>query len=244
MGGRASWWCAVAFAVGAGAAHADTQIIDSPQAALLPHGQVRLEIGAGPDGSVLSSARVGLFERLALGFSYGMQEVLGRGSIEANPRPGLQVQVLAVDEPTLPAIAFGFDSQGRGRWIDGERRYERKSVGFYTAVTQHLLVTDYQILTSVSGGLGYSLEPGRHGIDLFLGTTQQLGHGLALMLDYDFGLDDHADLDADRGYLDFGVQWQFGGGNHLRFLLRDLLGNYKGEGQVARELNFYYLLSL
>src|SRR2546422_663177 len=117
-------------------------------------------------------------------------------------------------------------------------------IRFYVVATQNLLATSYEMLTSLSGGIGYSLEPNRQSIDLFAGATQQLGKGLSLLFDYDFGLDDNANLDADRGYLDGGMQWRFGSGNHVRFLLRDLLGNYRGQGEVARELDFYYMMQL
>lgn len=225
-------------------ADADSHIIDSPTAMVPAHGEMRLEIGAGPEGSVLTGVRVGLFERISFGLSYGMQEVLGRGDITVNPRPGIQFHALLLDAPSLPAIGFGFDSQGHGRWMDDKDRYERKSPGFYAVGTQNLLVTSYQILTSISGGMGYSLEPNRQALDFFAGLTQQFGRGLGFLVDYDLSLDDDAGLDANRGYLDVGLQWRFGSGNHLRFLLRDLLGNYQGSGKIARELNFYYLVRL
>ena len=245
MGGRrAILGAACAALLGAATAHGDTQVIDSPTAQVLGHGQLRLDLGAGPEGSVLMGARVGLLERLDFGVSYGMQEVLGRGSVAYNPLPGVQVRALVLDVPRLPALALGFDSQGHGQWLEQRQRYERKSPGFYAVATQNLLVTSYQIQSSVSAGLGYSLEPSRQFMDLFFGGTQQLGRGLSLLLDYDFGLDDRAGIDADRGYLDFGMQWRFGSGNHARFLLRDLLGNYKGRGEVAREMEFYYNIQL
>ncbi len=74
--------------------------------------------------------------------------------------------------------------------------------------------------------------------------SQMFGRGLGVLLDYDFALDDAAAVDANRGYLDLGIQWKFSGGSHVRFLLRDLFGNYGGQGKVARELNFFYLLHL
>ena len=105
-------------------------------------------------------------------------------------------------------------------------------------------MTSYDLLTSISGGVNYSLEPNQQSMDLFAGVSQTFGRGLAVLLDYDFNLDDHQANDGNRGYLDLGFQWRFGSGNHLRFLLRDLLGNYQSGGEVARELNFFYLLHL
>jgi len=245
MGGRAgSVASLIVLGVWATSGQADTRIIDSHTAMVPTHGEVRIEISAGPDGAVLSGASVGLFDRLAIGMSYGMSEVLGRGDVVANPRPGIQFHALILDEPKLPAIGVGYDSQGHGRWLDSLDRYERRSPGFYAVISQNLLVTSYDLLTSLNGGINYSLEPNRQAMDMFLGAEQTFGRGLALLLDYDFNLDDHAGLDGNRGYLDLGLQWRFGPGTALRFLLRDLLGNYQSEGKVARELGFFYMLHL
>jgi hypothetical protein len=244
MGGRGFLRAAVVLLFVAGPATADTYIIDSHTAMVPAHGELRLQIAAGPEGSVLTGANLGLIDRVSVGMSYGMAQVLGRGELEPNPRPGFQIQALLLDEPTLPALALGFDSQGHGRWIDDLDRYERKSPGVYAVVTQNLLVTSYELLSAVNGGVSYSLEPNRQSIDFFVGASQSFGRGLSVLIDYDFALDDAAGVDADRGYLDLGFQWRFGSGNHVRFLLRDLLGNYLGEGKVARELDFFYLLHL
>ena len=244
MGGRTFLRAVVVLPLLAGAAAADAFIIASHTAMVPAHGELRLQIAAGPEGSVLTGASLGLVDRVSVGMSYGMAEVLGRGELEPNPRPGFQLQALLLDQPTMPAIAIGFDSQGHGRWIDNADRYERKSPGVYAVITQNLLVTSYELLSMVNGGLSYSLEPNRQSLDFFVGASQSFGQGLAVLLDYDFALDDEAGLDADRGYLDLGFQWRFGSGNCLRFLLRDLLGNYLGEGKVARELDFFYLLHL
>jgi hypothetical protein len=251
MGGRtrsrAAWLVGVGWLVTfvlPAAALADIQIIDSPTAQTLDHGELRWEIGVGPEGGVLSSLVVGAFQQLQFGISYGMLEVLGRGDVEPNPHPAINVRLLAVDMVGLPSIAVGFDGQGQGRWVDALQRYERKSHGFYAVGTQYLRGHPWEVLTTLTGGINFSLEGDRESFDLFLGASQSYGRNLSLLLDYDFGLDDRSDFDADRGYLDFGLQWRFGGDNNIRFLLRDLLGNFEGGGQVARELNFYYLFQL
>ncbi|MFQ5598966.1 MAG: hypothetical protein ACE5G2_00275 [Candidatus Krumholzibacteriia bacterium] len=225
------------------ATRADTQVIDSHTAEPLGHGEMRWEVGVGPEGSVLSSVRVGVFERFQFGISYGMQDVLGRGDVDINPRPGIQLQALVVDQIGLPAVAVGFDSQGRGRWLRRDLRYERKSPGFYAVATRNLLARALPVLTALSGGVSFSLEGKRESFDLFVGLTQTFGRNFSVLADYDLGLDERGN-DADRGYLDFGIQWRFGAGSHIRFLLRDLLGNLDGSGKVARELNFFYLFRL
>jgi hypothetical protein len=223
------------------ASRADTRLINSPTAEPLGHAYARWEIGAGPQGGVLSYFHVGVFDRLHFGLSYGMQEVLGSGPIDANPHPGFQGQLLLLDQYPLPTLAVGFDSQGRGRWLKDEERYERKSMGFYGVATYNLSARSWPLLTTFNGGINYSLEGARESADLFLGMEEHLGRSFALLLDYDFGFDDRGD-DRDRGYLDFGIQWRFQGGSHLRFLLRDLFEN-AGDG-IGRELNFFYLFRL
>ena len=66
MGGRKLLGVLVTLGMVGGRADADTRIIDSHTALVPAHGEVRLEIGAGPDGSVLTGANVGLFERMSI----------------------------------------------------------------------------------------------------------------------------------------------------------------------------------
>ena len=221
---------------------ADTRAIDTPTAEALGHAYARWEIGAGPSGSVLSYFHVGIFERLHFGLSYGMQEVLGEGPIDANPLPGIQAQLLLLDSPGAPTLAFGFDSQGHGLWIEEAERYESKSLGLYGVATLHLAAQEWPLLTELSGGLNYSFEGDARSIDFFANVVESIGTHFGILGEYDFGLDDPDD--ANRGFLHAGVQWRFGGGAHVRFLLRDLLGNADDDGKVGRELNFFYLFHL
>ncbi|HZL85046.1 MAG TPA: hypothetical protein VFD07_06670 [Candidatus Krumholzibacteria bacterium] len=226
----------------AAGASADSRIIDSPNADPLGHATARWEIGAGPEGSVLSFFHLGVFDRVHFGLSYGLQEVLGSGPIDANPHVGFQAQVLVLDQQPLPTLALGFDSQGHGRWDEAAARYERKSLGFYGVASHHVAASTWPLLTTLSGGINYSLEGERESMDFFAGLAEEVGGHFGLLLDYDFGFDDRED--ADRGWLDLGLQWRFDGGSHVRFLLRDLLGNGSDGGEVGRELNFFYLFHL
>ena len=245
MGGRGQGALASAIWMlfgAAGLARADTRVIDTPTAEPLGHAYARWEIGAGPSGSVLSSFHVGVFDRLHFGLSYGMQEVLGEGPIDANPRPGVQAQLLLFDAPGIPTLALGFDSQGRGAWLPDADRYEVKSQGLYGVATLHLAARDWPLLTALSGGANYCFEGEANSIDFFASIVESVGSHFALLGEYDFGLDDSDDM--NRGYLHAGIQWRFGGGSHVRFILRDLLGNADGDGDVGRELNFFYLFHL
>jgi hypothetical protein len=222
-----------------GAARADTRIIDDPTAEPLGRGFLRWEIGAGPEGSVLTSLGVGVLDRLQFGLSYGLQELIGEGDIEFNPRPGVQAQVLVLDAVGLPAVALGFDSQGRGRWLDASDRYERKSLGFYGVASWNLMAGSL-FLTSLSAGMNYSMEGARESPDFFAGVAEGIGRHFSLLLDYDFGWDDRGN-DQNQGYLDLGLQWRLERGAGVRLLFRDLFEN---AGPIGRELNFFYLFRM
>ena len=106
-----------------------------------------------------------------------MQEVLGRGDIEVNPRPWIQFHALLLG-PTQPAGDRIRLRLARTRSLDrGQGSLRTQVARLYAVGTQNLLVTDYRILTSL-GQFRYSLEPNRQALDFFAGLTQQFGRGL------------------------------------------------------------------
>jgi hypothetical protein len=218
----------------------EPQVVNYPSAGILDHGSYRLEGRFGPGSSVLIGSRIGFHDRVQVGVYYGFQGLLERGSVDANPHPGLRARIRLIEEGALPALAIGFDNQGYGRWNDERERYQRKSPGFYFVVSRNYeLLGDF----SLSGGGNYTLEnEDEDNFNIFGSAVKQVYASWSVMLEYDAALNDDGERAFGRGdgYLDAAVRWRYENLD-IKFLLLDLLENTRGETGIARELEISYV---
>lgn len=211
-------------------------LVDSPTATVLRHGNYRIRGRIMAGGSLVASTEVGIKDRFSVGVSWGMQGLLGRGEVEFNDQTALTLRLLLVEEMRFPSIVIGFDNQGYGRWDEDLERYERKSKGFFLAMTRNWygpLGSD----VATTAGINYGTETeDENSMDFFLGAEQDFGNQFALVLDYALGLDDRKDEEDDLGYeryggglgwLDVGLRWNIVGTVQFKFFFRDLLSNYR-----------------
>jgi hypothetical protein len=223
----------------------DLKVVSTPTAGLIGHGAYMFEGRIGPGNDLLFGMGVGFHDRLMVGMSFGLQNFIGRGEIEANDLPGFQIRLRVIEEGLAgPALALGIDTQGEGRFDDDDERYERKSLGAYGVLSRNF---DARINIGLHGGINYSFEDrDESGIDVFAGTSFTIVPGLTLLLDYDASFDDD---DSDivstrtrgRGYLDCGIRFDYGENLRIRLLFKDLLDNYIPESGVARSIEIVYM---
>ncbi len=223
----------------------DLKVVSTPTAGLIGHGAYMFEGRIGPGNDLLFGIGVGFHDRLMIGVSFGLQNFIGRGEIEANNLPGFLLRLRVIEEGLAgPAFALGIDTQGDGYYLDDDERYEWKSLGAYAVVSRNF---DARINIGLHGGISYSFENrDENGIDLFAGTSFTIIPGLTLLLDYDAAFDDDdPDVPTTRtrgkGYLNCGIRIDYGENLRMRLLFRDLLGNYIPESGVARSLEIVYL---
>jgi hypothetical protein len=223
----------------------DLKVVSTPTAGIIGHGSYMFEGRIGPGNDLLFGMDVGFHDRLMVGMSFGLQNFVGKGKIEANNLPGFLVRLRLIEEGLAgPAFAIGIDTQGEGRYDDEDERYERKSLGAYGVVSRNF---DAGINIGVHGGINYSFEDrDEGGIDLFVGTSFTVIPGLTLLLDYEPCFDDNDPEVAStrtrgRGYLDTGIRFDYGENLRLRMLFKDLLGNYIPESGVARSIEIVYI---
>jgi len=223
----------------------DLKVVSTPTAGIIGHGAYMFEGRIGPGNDLLFGMGVGFHDRLMVGMSFGLQNFIGRGKIEANNLPGFLLRLRVIEEGLAgPALAIGIDTQGEGYYIDEDDRYERKSLGAYAVVSRNF---EARINIGLHGGINYSFENrDESSVDLFAGTSFMVIPGLTLLLDYDACFDDD---DPDRpttrtkgrGYLDCGIRIDYGENLRMRLLFKDLLGNYIPESGVARSLEIVYI---
>jgi len=204
-------------------------LIDMQTAGVLEKGYVGVGIDVMPMGVLITGIEVGVFNNFSFGISYGGSNVIGSGNVDFYNLPGVYVKGRIFDEGSLmPAIAVGFDSQGKGQYLDDLNRYEIKSPGFFLAASKNFEFLGY---LSIHGMLNYTLERDDNDKDLnfAFGAEKTIGGRVSVYAEYDFALNDNnpLSLGEGKGYLNLGVRWSVANGFTVGLDLRDLLSNQK-----------------
>jgi hypothetical protein len=231
-----------------GSAGADAKIeprylIDVPTAGMLAHGGLALDMDFFENGGLLTSLSLGVFDRVLLGISYGGANLIGTDAAVWNKHPGFAIKVRLIEETEyIPAIALGFDSQGKEFYIDRLGRYAIKSMGLYGVLSKN-----YEAWGDLSlhGGVNYSFErdDGDDDPNLFVGIDKSIGPVADLLAEYNLGWNDsnRDALGRGRGYLDFGIRTSLGGGLTIGFNLKDVLKNQQDVSIGTRTVKIEYI---
>ena len=223
----------------------DVRLVTSPTASVLPHRGYLFQGSIGPESSILVALKVGFFDRIMLGASYGLQEFIGRADVQTNDHMGFEARVRVIEETEAgPALALGVDTQGEDAYIESAERYERKSKGLYAVVSKN-----YRLGGDIAfhGGINYSFENrDEGGIDAFGGFGFELIRGFSVLLDYDPALDDNdakvaTHLTRGKGYLDAGVRFDYRDNLRFKIFFKDLLGDYIPQSGVNRSIEVFYI---
>jgi hypothetical protein len=213
-----------------------------PTAGMLRRGAYSAEGWFFAGGGAMSTVSVGLSERFTFGVSYGAGNLIGSGNPNWNPLPGVMARYRLIDEELqMPAIAIGFESQGRGNFISGIDRYERKSPGFFAVATKNF---EFLGFLSLTGGANYSLESKDDGgPNFYIGAEKTIGREVSVYAQYDFGLNDNKTqaLGDGNGFLDVGVRVSLGVGLMIELNLTNLNDNFKNIPAVSRSVRIEYV---
>jgi len=222
-----------------GSAGSDGQVearylIDMPTAGILHNGMIGMDVNFYEQSGLLMSLEAGAFNRLTFGLSYGGTNIIGSGSVDWNKLPGVNIRFRVIDETAdFPAIAIGFDSQGKDPYVSRYDRYLYKSPGFFAAGSKYFNMLGY---FGLHGGINYSLEnkDGNKNINFYVGADKTIGSDISVIAEYNFGLNDNL-TDTLRlahpgpGYLNAGVRWSVGNGFTVEFDYKNLFDLKKTE---------------
>jgi hypothetical protein len=220
-------------------------IVDMPTAGILRTGTFAFDTDVYGEGGLLCSLTAGFLTRASFGLSYGGSRLIGAGSPVMNVVPGFSIKVRLIDENVvLPAIALGFDTQGRDGYLKELDRYAIKSPGLYAAASKNYAMLGF---LSFHGGINYTLEraDGDKDLNFFFGMEKSVGPIISASLEYNAGFNDNsaAAIGHSRGYLSAAVAWSFGGGLTIVVGLKDLLHNGSDVSVVNRTLRFEFARS-
>jgi hypothetical protein len=219
-----------------------TMIVDKPTAGVLKRGTYAVRTNFFEQGGVLVGLSVGVFDNFSFGISYGGTDIIGESKIQMNPLPGVNVKLRIIDEATtMPALAIGFDSQGKEPYVDSTSRYTIKSPGFYLAGSKNY---SFMGNLSIHGGANLSLERGDGDKDLnfYVGVEKSIGNNISVFAEYDFANNDNNSraLGKGKGYLNFAFRWSLGKGLIVGFDLKNVFKNQNNVviGNRALQMDF------
>lgn len=230
-------------AAGAGATYEPRMMIDMPTAGMLDKGSFAVDLNFYQEGGVLFGLSAGIFERLSFGIAYGGSRLIGGDEPTMNSTPGVNVKLRILEESAgLPALAIGFDSQGKDGYLKDLGRYAIKSPGFFAVGSKNYTMMGF---LSLHGGVNYSLERGDDDKDVnfFFGAEKTLGPFLSFVAEYNLGVNDsdRRALGKGRGYLNGAVTMALGGGLTLGVNFKDILKNGKDVTVANRTVRMEYI---
>ena len=221
-----------------------TMLIDKPTAGMLHRGNYSISANFYQQGGVLFGVAVGLLDQFSFGISYGGTDVIGSRKPRMNPSPGVNVKLRILDETSYsPAIALGFDSQGKEPYLENLKRYTIKSPGFYAVASQNYAFAGN---LSLHGGVNLSMErnDGDKDLNAFIGAEKSLGKDISLLAEYDLAMNDNSASATGRrrgGYLNAALRWSWGKGLVVGINVKDIFKNQPNVNAPNRTIQIEYV---
>ena len=218
-------------------------LIDSPTAGLLPRGSFSVDCRLYGENGILTQLEVGLFNRAGVGFSFGGRNFVGNRGVEWNPRVEFSGRIRVIEEGIkMPAVAVGYQSQGYGIYDENLERFATKSKGVYAVLSKNFGSAAGD--GGLHGGINRSFEDKDGDGDLtgFVGLDKQFGKSFAVLVEYDFALNDNEDnaLGSGRGLLNAGGRWTVSERLALEFDVKNIFRNGQRNPHPDRELRLIY----
>ena len=165
-------------------------IVDMPTAGMLDNLQYSVNAQLVNNGGFLLDVTVGLFKIVNVGMSYGGTGIIGYQTMNMQKYPGFHIKGRILQEKeNVPAIALGFNSQGKGTYDKGAERHEQLAPDLYAAVSKSFKWAIGSLV--LSGGINYSLlVPDEKGINVYAGIEQSILNICGLSFEFNPNLND------------------------------------------------------
>ena len=218
-------------------------LVDGPTAGMLPAGRLSADLRLYGDSGILSQIEIGVHNRISVGVSFGGQHLVGSREASWNPRVEVAGRVRVIEEEMrVPAVAVGYHSQGYGEYEEELKRYEVKSKGVYAVASKNYGFPLGDM--GLHAGLNRSLEDGDGDGDLsgFVGADVELKRVFALLMEYDFAINDNEDnsLGSGRGRLNVGGRWMPSERLNLEVDVKNLFRDGKRSESIDRQIRLVY----
>lgn len=187
------------------------ELVDVPTANTLLQGEIRIDFKFAPGGGILTRLYVGLFDRVFLGGSFNVNNVIGSGDIVPDFPPNFAVKIRATDDDgPVPAISIGYDGQGY---------MNIPAKGVFLAVTKELSISSIIMQLSAIINTNDFVHVAQ-GIDFGAGAAFAFTREFTACAEIDglFGGDNRARVSFGLGYffnpieIDLGFRFGWGDG--------------------------------
>ena len=211
------------------------RLIDCPTAGLLGKGRYAVGLRLFADGGVLTKVQAGALKRLTIGLSFGARHLIGRGTIDWQPRAEVEVRYRVIEESEVfPALALGYDSQGYGPNLLGN--YENKPKDFFGVLSKNYMSAFGQFGLHAGFNVSSEANSGSEPRGWF-GIDKGLNEDLSALFEYEMPLNN---LDDANGVINIGVNWILSSVLHIRIFGKDMLLRDKLHSDSSRELAIVY----
>lgn len=219
-------------------------IVDFPTAGIQPNNHLTYDLEVFNNGGLLITTNYTVWKRLTFGLSYGGTGIIGNSDVNFQNLPGINFKVRAFNETIYtPAVALGFDSQGRGTFDITSNRFEYLAPHLFLSLSKNFLWKLGNL--ALHGGLNYNaeLKKENRNINFFFGFEQSLGSNHAITGEYI--ANNYKDvLTESRGYFNIAYRYSLHKGVTLELKLRDILQNNKNANNYSRVLRIEIITNL
>lgn len=213
-------------------------IIDMPNAGIQPQHHISFDTEVFDNGGLLFKSSYSPYSFLNFGLSYGGAQIIGQESVKFQNIPGIHLKLRPINETIYyPAIAIGFDSQGKGVFFDNDNRYEYLPPHIFIALSKNFLWNLGNLALHFGTNYNFELKKDNRNINYYMGIEQSIGNNNAFVLEYNFGNYKDSYM-QNRGLFNFAYRVSLHKGVTIELKLRDLLNNNKLNNNFSRILRF------
>jgi len=218
-------------------------IVDMPNAGVLKEKHISFSALAYTEGGVMLNLNAAFFKNFNVSISYGASRIIGSGTPVGQKFPGVSLKYRIFDEKeSMPAIALGVSTQGRGNWIKSLERFETLSPGVYVAVSKNFNWGLGDL--AFHGGLGYSLEPvpNKRLPNAWFGVEQNIGGEFSIVSELNLIIDSREyDISSDAPLFNLGLKWSASEELTLQLQFRNVFSSYKTYNEFTRYLGIDFV---
>jgi hypothetical protein len=218
-------------------------VVDMPTAGVLPKGAFSAYAHEFAKGGLMLELSAAPFTNFNLGLSYGGSGLIGDyDKVSFQNLPGIHLTWRVIDETiSIPAVALGAGTQGRGFFCPKFKRFQTMSPGIFIAASK----TFSWAMGSVAfhGGLTYSFEPlpQDRSVNFYAGLEQSIGSYASINLVINPTIDDkNKSFMKEKGLLNAALRWSISKGLTVELQVRDMLGHINNSNGFSRDIGLEF----